>query len=105
MEHIFTYLLDSFVLGMRPPMPPTGARPPFMGGPPMVPQMGQPMPPPPPRPPMPTQRPMDDDEPLSKKARTEEQLIPENDFLAMHKASATRSQSRFLLGYARGKCY
>lgn len=77
------------ILGMRPPMPPAipapGARPPFMPGPPMVPQMGQPMPPPPPRPPMPPQRVADDDEPPSKKARTEEQLMPENEFLARNK--------------------
>ena len=63
-------------------------RPPFMPGmsmmPPVPPPMRSPMQPPGP----PATRPSDsanDDEPLSKRAKTEDQLVPENDFLATNK--------------------
>jgi len=68
-------------------------RPPFMPGMPMMPPVPPPMRPPmqPPAPPAPpATRPSDsanDDEPLSKRAKTEDQLVPENDFLATNKVS------------------
>ena len=80
------------------------ARPPFMPGPPMgMPQMGQPAPPPM-RPPMPPIM-IDDDEPASKRAKTEDQLIPEAEFLAVHQNQAiflSLSLSLFLPGICFG---
>jgi hypothetical protein len=69
-----------------PPM----VRPSFMPGMPLAPMM--PPVPPPIRPPVqppaaPTTRPSEpsEDEPLSKRAKTEDQLVPENEFLAANK--------------------
>ncbi|CAH1787515.1 unnamed protein product [Owenia fusiformis] len=65
------------LLAMRPPMPPMMQ--PHMGGPPGY------MPRPPPPRPMDQQRPPPmRDEPPSKKAKTEDNLIPENQFLAQN---------------------
>jgi len=81
------------VLGPRPPLavpPVVPVRPPFMPGipmPPVVPQVippvVKPVPPAPPRPPP------DDDEPPSKRSKTEDQLMPENEFLAHNKGPVT----------------
>lgn len=72
----------------RPPMPP-----PMMGMPPQRPPQGGFMPPPPMgRPPMMPpqhQKPQQDDEPPSKKSKSEESLIPENEFLARNKGPVT----------------
>lgn len=83
------------ILGVRPPMPPSVGppmgHPSFMPGSAMMQAMGkagQP-PPPPMRPPVPSSRPTDEDEPSAKKAKTEEQLVPENDFLALNKGPVT----------------
>jgi hypothetical protein len=93
------FKLDSLILvdwllsvAGRPPMVvPPMVRPPFIPGMPMTPIM-PPVPPPvhqpiqPPAPP--STRPSDaagDEEPLAKRAKTEDQLISENDFLATNK--------------------
>ena len=83
------------VLGPRPPLAvPPVVRPPFMPGIPMPPVM-QPVIPPPvkPAPPAPARPHPDtaamDDEPPSKRSRTEDQLIPEHDFLAQNKGPVT----------------
>jgi len=83
------------VLGPRPPLAvPPVVRPPFMPGIPMPPVM-QPVIPPPikPTPPAPTRPHPDtaatDDEPPSKRSRTEDQLVPEHDFLTQHKGPVT----------------
>ena len=83
------------VLGPRPPLAvPPVVRPPFMPGMPMPPVM-QPVIPPPlkPAPPAPAKPPTEmaavDDEPPTKRSRTEDQLIAENEFLALNKGPVT----------------
>jgi len=82
------------VLGPRPPLAvPPVVRAPFMPGIPMPPVM-QPVIPPPVKPPMPpaSVRPPTealDDEPPVKRSKTEDQLIPENDFLMQSKGPVT----------------
>jgi len=82
------------VLGPRPPLAvPPVVRAPFMPGIPMPPVMQPPVVPPPvkPTPPAAPPRPPTDtdDEPPAKRSKTEDQLVPENDFLAQHKGPVT----------------
>jgi len=83
------------VLGPRPPLTvPPVVRPPFMPGipmppvmqPPVIPPPVKPAPPPAPRPPPDTSA---DDEPPTKRSKTEDQLVPENEFLAQNKGPVT----------------
>jgi len=82
------------VLGPRPPLAvPPVVRAPFMPGIPMPPVM-QPIIPPPVKPMPPTTRPLPDtggkdDEPPTKRSKTEDQLMSENDFLVHNKGPVT----------------
>ena len=80
-----------FKLPISPGMPP---------GPPMMPmqQMRPPQgfPPMPPRPPVPPLPSQSDDEPPNKRQKTEEQLVPEEDWLRTHKVGALLFVNLFL---------
>lgn len=75
----YYFTAPPFPVGFMPPMPPGGASlapaPPVMD-PSMIPQ--------PPQQPPPPQQIIIDDEPPNKKMRSEDHLIPENQFLALH---------------------
>ncbi|KAJ8309400.1 hypothetical protein KUTeg_014274 [Tegillarca granosa] len=96
------------VLPPRPPMQVMGLRPqmhqPMMPRPPAPPNFPPSLiPDRQPHPPAPPPKPLMDDEPPSKKQKTEEQLIPEEEFLKRHKISVMKAKLNESLGIPAGK--